>query len=89
MRYDLLLAPAATGEAPRGLEYTGDPVFNRVWTMLRVPCVAIPAGRGPHGLPVGVQLIGHHGGDRDLLAAARRVVRALAPDRGIASMPPS
>ncbi len=34
-RCDAVLVPAAPGEAPAGLGYTGDPVFNRMWTLAR------------------------------------------------------
>jgi amidase len=74
---DAVLAPAATGEAPEGLGATGDPLFNRAWTLLGGPCVAIPAGRGPRGLPVAVQLAGAPGADGRLLAHALRVAEAL------------
>ena len=77
-RVDALLVPAAPGEAPEGLTSTGDPVFNRVWTLLRLPCVTLPATRGPRDLPVGVQLVGRHGRDRELLAIAQRLEAALA-----------
>ena len=40
---DALLVPAAPGEAPPGLGYTGNPVFNRMWTLLGMPCVTLPA----------------------------------------------
>lgn len=76
-RFDALLTPAAPGEAPLGLTTTGSAVFNRVWTMLRVPCVTLPAATGPHGLPVGVQLVGARWADRELLATARFVATAL------------
>lgn len=66
-----LLTPAATGEASPGLESTGDPAFNRIWTLLHLPCLTLPAGAGPSGLPVGVQLVGPHGGDGALIAVAR------------------
>jgi Asp-tRNA(Asn)/Glu-tRNA(Gln) amidotransferase A subunit family amidase len=69
--YDALLAPSAPGEAPFGLDSTGDPVFNRRWTLLGVPAVTIPTHAGPQGLPIGVQLIGGRDGDRTLLALAR------------------
>jgi amidase len=75
---DVLLTPAAPGEAPAGLGSTGDAVFNRAWTMLRVPGIAVPAGLGPGGLPVGVQLVGRLGDDARLLAAAAFVEDALA-----------
>lgn len=70
--FDALLTPAAPDEAP-GLDTTGDPVFCRVWTLLGVPAVTLPAGRGAGGLPVGVQLIGARWADRALLEVARAV----------------
>jgi amidase len=75
---DVLLTPAAVGEAPEGLGSTGDPTFNRGWTLLHAPCVTVPASRGPKGLPVGVQIVGplHH--DVRVLAAAAFVEQALA-----------
>jgi amidase len=69
-QHDVLLAPAAPGEAPPGLAATGDPLFSRAWTLLGLPSVALPALRGPSGLPVGVQLIGALGDDERLLQAA-------------------
>jgi amidase len=79
--YDLLLAPAAAGEAPEGLGFTGDPAFNRIWTLLHVPCVALPGGRGPHGLPLGVQLVGPRRRDEALLGWAAWAEAALAGQR--------
>jgi Asp-tRNA(Asn)/Glu-tRNA(Gln) amidotransferase A subunit family amidase len=67
---DALLTLAAPGEAPKGLHSTGDWIFNGLWTLLHVPCVAIPAGTGPTDLPVGVQLIGPRLGDELVLSAA-------------------
>jgi Asp-tRNA(Asn)/Glu-tRNA(Gln) amidotransferase A subunit family amidase len=75
--FDALLVPAAPGEAPKGLERTGDPVFNRSWTMLHVPCVTVPAWHGVGGLPVGVQLVGREGEDALTLRAAAFLERAL------------
>lgn len=68
---DVLLTASQPGEAPEGLGSTGNPVFNRFWTLMHVPCVTLPAGHGPNGLPVGVQLIGHHYGDVRLIAVAQ------------------
>jgi Asp-tRNA(Asn)/Glu-tRNA(Gln) amidotransferase A subunit family amidase len=68
---DVLLAPSAPGEAPRGLASTGDPIFNRIWTLLGAPCVNLPGFVGRQGLPVGVQLVGPIGADRAVLAHAR------------------
>jgi amidase len=67
---DVLLTPSTTGEAPRGLESTGSPIMNRLWTLLHVPAVSVPARDGPHGLPIGVQVIGRHCDDARTLAVA-------------------
>jgi Asp-tRNA(Asn)/Glu-tRNA(Gln) amidotransferase A subunit family amidase len=74
---DALLTPAAPGEAPAGLGWTGDPAFNALWTGLWGPNVTVPAGTGPKGLPLGVQLVGRIGEDRAVLAWARWIQAAL------------
>jgi Asp-tRNA(Asn)/Glu-tRNA(Gln) amidotransferase A subunit family amidase len=74
---DVLVTPAAPGEAPKGLGWTGDPSFNFLWTSLHVPCVTVPAGNGPNGLPLGIQVVGRAGEDRAVLAWARWVQSAL------------
>jgi amidase len=76
-RYDVLLTPSAPGEAPRGLASTGEALFNRNWTLLGVPCITLPAGRGPLRLPLGVQLVGDYDEDERLLLVAEWVQRAL------------
>lgn len=75
---DVVLSPPAPGEAPRGLHATGDPAFNRLWTQLQLPCLTLPCGTGPNGLPVGVQLAARVGQDATLLAAALALEAALA-----------
>jgi amidase len=78
---DALLTPSAIGEAPEGLGATGDPAFNRIWTLLGTPCLSLPAGRGPAGMPIGIQLVGRAGAEGDFLRAARFAADALAlPD---------
>lgn len=67
-RFDALVAPAAPGEAPKGLAATGDPLFNRMWTLLGNPCVTLPGAKGPNGLPVGVQFVGSLREDDALLS---------------------
>jgi len=76
--FDVLIAPSAAGEAPAGLASTGDPIFSRMWTLLGNPCVHVPTGTGPGGLPVGVTLIGPRWGDDLALSAAAALERALA-----------
>jgi Asp-tRNA(Asn)/Glu-tRNA(Gln) amidotransferase A subunit family amidase len=73
-----IVVPAAPGEAPEGHAYTGNPIFNRMWTLLGAPCVTIPAHRGAKGLPVGIQLVGRIGDDARLMEAALFAERALA-----------
>jgi Asp-tRNA(Asn)/Glu-tRNA(Gln) amidotransferase A subunit family amidase len=75
---DAILVPAAPGEAPAGLGNTGDPVFNRMWTLLGVPCATLPARWAEHGLPTGVQLVGRVRDDARLMACAAFLERALA-----------
>ena len=74
---DVILSPSAPGEAPKGLQATGDPAFNRIWTQLQLPCLTLPAGTGPNGMPVGVQLAARTGQDALLLAAALATETAL------------
>ncbi len=74
---DILLTPAAPGEAPHGLDSTGDAAFNSIWTSLHVPCVTVPAGLGPSGLPLGIQIVGRIGDDRRVLAWAQWVSAAI------------
>ena len=76
---DFLLTPSAIGEAPATLETTGSSLFNRVWTLLGVPCVTLPFGTGPAGLPLGVQLVGAFDGDMKLLGWAHWAEAALRP----------
>ncbi len=68
--YDLLISLSATGEAPRGLQKTGDPIFNRLWTLLKLPCISLPLGVGPNDLPIGIQLIGAYDLDEKLIQNA-------------------
>ena len=75
---DALVTPSAPGQAPAGLEWTGDPAFNLIWTALHVPCVTVPAGAGPDGLPLGIQIVTRIGEDRQALAWAQWVAAAIA-----------
>ena len=74
---DALVTPSAPGQAPAGLEWTGDPAFNLIWTSLHVPCVTVPAGTGPDGLPLGIQIVTRIGEDRQALAWAQWVAAAI------------
>jgi Asp-tRNA(Asn)/Glu-tRNA(Gln) amidotransferase A subunit family amidase len=67
---DVLLYPAADGEAELGLKDSGSPRFGALWTLLHLPAISLPIGTGPAGLPLGAQLIGAHDDDARLLAVA-------------------
>ena len=75
---DVLLTLSATGAAPKGLASTGDARYNRLWTLMGVPCVNVPTLIADGGLPVGVQVIARYGADAEALAAARFIEQALA-----------
>ena len=75
--FDILLVPSTPGEAPAGIETTGEAIFNRMWTALHVPAVTVPVFTGPAGLPIGAQLIGPFGMDHKTLVHAEWVRRAL------------
>jgi Asp-tRNA(Asn)/Glu-tRNA(Gln) amidotransferase A subunit family amidase len=75
--YDVLISPSAPGEAPRGLESTGDPVFGLTWTLVHGPAVTLPVFTGPTGLPLGLQVTGPRGSDAKTLIAAQWIHLAL------------
>lgn len=68
---DFILTACASGEAPVGLDFTGDPRLQGIWTALHVPTIGLPTFRGPNGMPVGVQLVGRKFADASLLHFAR------------------
>jgi Asp-tRNA(Asn)/Glu-tRNA(Gln) amidotransferase A subunit family amidase len=72
---DALLYPPATGEAPEGLLDSGSAQFGALWSLMGVPCVAVPVATGPAGLPMGTQVIGGYGEDERTLAVAEVVSR--------------
>ncbi len=76
--FDALLTPSAPDEAPLlTAGSTGPSTFNRLWTLLGVPCINVPRAVGDHGAPMGLQLIAPWGADAQLLAVAQRLEQAL------------
>ncbi|HET6756135.1 MAG TPA: amidase [Burkholderiales bacterium] len=69
-RFDAIITPPAAGEAPEGLQATGDPAFCTIWTLCGVPALTIPTGLGKRGLPLGLQIVGRFSRDDALLATA-------------------
>ncbi|MFZ7092533.1 amidase [Primorskyibacter sp. 2E233] len=66
-RCDAILCPSATGPAPKGLDSTGDPIFNGLWTFCGTPCLSLPLLIAENDMPMGVQLVGPRGNDTRLL----------------------
>jgi Asp-tRNA(Asn)/Glu-tRNA(Gln) amidotransferase A subunit family amidase len=77
-RYDAIITPSAPGQAPKGLQSTGNAAFNVLWSLVGAPAVTLPLLAGADGLPVGVQLIGRRYDDGRLLRTARWLVKTLA-----------
>ena len=75
---DVLLTPSAAGVAPLKPAGTGDPAFNRLWTLAGTPAVNVPGLFDPAGLPLGVQVVAPIGADAHAIEAAAWLERALA-----------
>ncbi len=79
--FDALVTVGAIGEAPRSLATTGNPLFQRAWTTLHVPCAALPCFTGPNGMPIGVQLVAARYRDCHLIEIAAPIAEALGVPR--------
>jgi len=73
---DAWICPSAPGDAPSGLESTGNPDMNLPWTHAGLPAVTVPSGTSQHGLPFGLQIVGDFMRDEDLLNIAQRIISA-------------
>lgn len=76
-RYDMILAPAAPGTAPRLSESLQDPIqmyLGDIYTiavnLAGLPGISVPCGRDQKGLPIGLQLIGDCFQEEKILQAA-------------------
>jgi Asp-tRNA(Asn)/Glu-tRNA(Gln) amidotransferase A subunit family amidase len=81
--FDAVLTLPAFGEAPRGLNATGDAEYCAPWTFIGAPAVTVPAGFGEHGLPLGVQIVGRYRDDLRVLRTAKWVEASLGFDPGV------
>ena len=80
-RFAAVLTPSTAGVAPQGLDDTGAATFNRIWTLLHMPCINLPGFVGPGKLPVGLTLTGPRFSDRRLVAVARLMVELMPRQR--------
>lgn len=71
------ISPPALGTAPKGIDFTGDPVMNLPWTYAGAPVITVPAGTGPNGLPLGLQLAADCNRDEQLVHWAAQISQAL------------
>lgn len=79
--WDAILAAPATGEAPKGLGFTGNPIFCSLWTFIGTPAIALPVGKSSNGLPLGIQLIGNYRDDEKLLNLAQFAEQCFRNDK--------
>lgn len=79
--YDVLMLPTASGPSPRNITNTGDTRFQGAWTFMGLPCISLPTGLAPNGLPTAVQLVGKWFDEAGLLAAAQWVEQTLAVEQ--------
>ncbi len=68
-RCEICIALPATGAAPVGIGWTGDPIFVVPGSLLGTPSMSLPVLRA-EGLPLGLQLIGFANEDAAMFAAA-------------------
>ncbi|MGX6509045.1 amidase [Rhodococcus sp. SJ-2] len=73
----VIVGPAATGPAPKGLSVTGSPILSRPWQLLGAPVVVVPGARTVSGLPLGLQVIGSAGGEEYLFDVGEKLEAAL------------
>lgn len=76
-RFDVILSAPATGEAPKGLDFTGNPIFCALWSFIGTPAIALPVTKSAKGLPLGIQLIGNYRDDEKLLNIAAFVEASI------------
>ena len=76
-KFDAIVTPAATGQAPRDLMNTGNAIFNGYWTMMGVPAISLPVLKGKDGLPIGIQIITSWHEDAKLLDISNLIMEKM------------
>ena len=87
-KYDIILGPTAPETAPGLGESLSDPLkmyLSDIYTvsvnLAGLPAISLPCGKDSKGLPVGLQLIGKHFGEMDIIRAAYSFEQALKYER--------
>jgi Asp-tRNA(Asn)/Glu-tRNA(Gln) amidotransferase A subunit family amidase len=80
--YDAILTPSTPGAAPAGIDATGSPVMNTIWTFCGTPAINLPILQSPDGLPMGVQVVGSMNDDARLFRSARWLLDRLQDTPG-------
>jgi Asp-tRNA(Asn)/Glu-tRNA(Gln) amidotransferase A subunit family amidase len=75
---DLWICPSTTTPAPKGIEYTGNPLMSLPWTFMGLPSISIPVGKATNGLPLGMQLVAGFGKDEALMQYASELFYILS-----------
>ncbi|KAI1743253.1 amidase [Xylaria scruposa] len=81
-KYAAILTPSVVDEAPVGIESTGSPAFNSIWTALHTPVTNIPGFKGANDIPIGLSLVAPRFYDRHLLAVSKAVGRIFESEGG-------
>ncbi len=71
--FDATVTLSAPGAAPKGLAWTGDPLFTVHTSLISMPTLSLPVLED-EGLPLGLQLVGFTDEDADLFAVAGGVL---------------
>lgn len=78
-RRGVWLTPSATGPAPAYDAGTGSPAFNRIWSLLGLPCCSVPILQDSDRMPIGVQVVGAIGNDLGVLTVAEWLMSRTGP----------
>ena len=76
-KYDAIITPSTFGAAPAGLETTGSPAMNTIWTFCGNPVINVPLLQDPQGLPVGVSVVARKGDDARVFRSTRWLLEHL------------
>ena len=68
--YHGIITPSSSGVADKGLKFTGNSEFQKIWTYLGLPAISLPLLTGENNLPLGVQLVGNKFDDLRFLGTA-------------------